>query len=178
MEIAGKIRLAKSHPWILVLASLLPLWLLSLAVMAEGFPKPPLPIELAFGAFLLAILTGVILLGIRWITAELLLYSLSPLAFLFAFDEITTTIKTPFIILSALILTAGILFYHRTRSGPRRWLVLTIAIVITLFLAGNAADNFWSLHADLGIGECFMDAAGCPPLPADATPWWKLFFSF
>jgi len=32
------------------------------------------------------------------------------------------------------------------------------------------------MTAALGYKECFPDAAGCPPLPADASPWWRLFF--
>jgi hypothetical protein len=171
------IRQAQSRPWIATLASLLPLWLLSLAVTAEGFPRPLLSIELAFAALILAIVSGVALLGMNWMTVEVLLYSFTPLAFVIIFDEITTTIKTPFILLSALILTAGILTYHGSRRSHWRALVLLFTFLFTMFAAANAANNFWAMHNHLGIGECFMDAHGCPPLPSNATTWWKLFFN-
>ena len=54
--------MASPRAWRTTLVSLLPFWLLSIAVMAEGFPRPPVPIRLAYASFVLAILTVMLLL--------------------------------------------------------------------------------------------------------------------
>jgi hypothetical protein len=51
MEAIKKIRWGSEDSWIATLASLLPFWLLSVAIMAEGFPKPLIPRELAAPIF-------------------------------------------------------------------------------------------------------------------------------
>jgi hypothetical protein len=95
------------------LLSLLPLWLISLAITGEGFPSPPLSFELGKWLIALALPLGLLMLWKRWLSAALFLYSLAPLTFLFIFDEISTTYKTPFILLSTLILTLGVLALPR-----------------------------------------------------------------
>jgi hypothetical protein len=160
-----------------ILATLLPLWLLSVAIMTEGFPRPPISIELAITSFVLAITISILLLWKRWMTIELLLYSLFPFLLLSSFDEISTTYKTPFIILCALLLTAGIVGYQRSRSVRWRWLILLAATVVTLVMAWHAAFSFWHMAEDLGYVRCFPDYQGCAPLTGRETPWWILFFS-
>jgi TRAP-type uncharacterized transport system fused permease subunit len=63
-------------------------------------------------------------------TVKLILYSLFPLVLLMTFDEISTTYKSPFIMLCTLILTAGIVGYQRNRSARWRWLILLSAAVL------------------------------------------------
>ena len=155
---------------------LLPVWLLSFAIMAEGFPPPPVSIELATAAFFLAILTSSILLWKGWMTFGLILYSQLPLVLLSAFDEISTSYKSPFIVLCAFILTFGVVGYQRSRSAWWRWLILLSAAVVTLLMALHAADNYWQMAGNLGYVECFPDAHGCAPLTGTETPWWILFF--
>lgn len=162
--------------WGRTLAVLLPLWLFSLAVMAEGFPRSPVPLELAVVSFALAILLSIFLIWKGWLPPELILYSLIPLLLLYIFDEISTRYKTPFILVCALILTLGIIAYRSRLSTWLRWLILLAAAAVTLWLAVHAADEFWQMTAALGYKRCFPDAAGCPPMPADALPWWRLFF--
>ena len=111
-------------------------------------------------------------------TVGLILYSFLPLVFLVIFDEISTTYKTPFIVLCTLILTAGTIGYQRSRSAPLGWFILFFAAAAALVMASNAADGFWDMAADLGYKECFPDAQGCLPLTGQETPWWDLFFSF
>jgi hypothetical protein len=161
----------------MILASLLPLWLLSIAIMVEGFPPPPISVELAYTSFILAISVSIVLLWKRWMTVELILYSLVPFILLGTFDEISTTYKTPFIFLCTLILTAGIVGYHSFRSAQWRWLILLPAAGVTLMMASHAAEGFWQMASDLGYGACFPDAHGCAPLTGQETPWLILFFN-
>jgi hypothetical protein len=171
-----EIRGAASPSWLITLASLLPLWLLSVSVMAEGFPRPPISIELARVSFVFAIFVSIVLLWKRWMTVELILYGLMPFVLLYAFDEISTTYKTPFIILCTLILTVGIAGYQRYRSTWWRWPILLFAGVATLMMAWHANLSFWQMADDLGYIRCLPDAHGCAPLTGQETPWWILFF--
>jgi hypothetical protein len=168
---------ADSHPWSTTLASLVPLWLLSFAIMAEGFPRPPISIELARTSFVLAITVSIVLLWKKWMTIALLLFSLFPFHLLYVFDEISTTYKTPFIILCAFILTIGMVGYQRSRSAWLRWLILLGAFVVALVMAWHATFSFWRMTDDLGYVRCFPDAQGCAPLTGQETPWWVLFLS-
>jgi hypothetical protein len=168
----------KSLSWSPTLVSLLPLWLVSFAVMAEGFPRPPISIELATFSLALAIFLGILLLWKGWLTVELLLYSFLPFLLLPGFDEISTTYKTPFIMLCALILTVGMIGYQLSHwARPARLLILLFAAVVTLAMAGHATSSFWAMVSDLGYVRCFPDAHGCAPLTGEETPWWVLFLS-
>lgn len=177
MEDVKEIQMAPPLSWRTTLASLLPLWLLTISIMVEGFPQPPIPIGLAVTSFVLAILVSIALLWKGWMKVELVLYSLLPFVFLFAFDEISTTYKSPFIVLCSLILTAGIVGYQRSRSAWLSWLIMLSASVATLVMASHAANSFWDMVADLGFEECFPDAEGCVSLTGQEIPWWVLFFS-
>jgi hypothetical protein len=179
MENLKDIRWAEPAPWIMTLGSLLPLWLLSFVIMAEGFPRPPISSQVTIASFVTAIVASIVLVWKRWMTAELLLYSLFPFVLLSAFDEISTTYKTPFIVLCALILTAGAVVYQSIRL-PRqvRWPILLAAAAVMLFAAAHAAAGFWNMASDLGYEQCFPDAYGCAPLTGQETPWWVLFFGF
>lgn len=114
--------------WMIILANLLPLCFLSLAVMTEGFPRPPFPAALGIAWFILA------------------------------------------------VASAGAVGYQRTRPAWLRWAILLGAAALAVAAASHAGNNFWRLHEELKIGMCFIDFPGCPPLPAQAPPWWKLFF--
>jgi formate hydrogenlyase subunit 3/multisubunit Na+/H+ antiporter MnhD subunit len=178
MENVKETQWADPASWIMTLGGLLPLWLLSLSIMAEGFPRPPISREVAVSSFVTAIIVSIVLMWKRWMTIELLLYSLFPFLLLSTFDEISTTYKTPFIILCTLILTAGVVGYQRIRSSRlRRWPILLVVAVITWFAALHATDSFWGMASDLGYEQCFPDAHGCAPLTGQETPWWILFFS-
>jgi hypothetical protein len=173
-------RQTNPRPWRVTLVSLLPLWLLSIAVMAEGFPSPPISIGLAKILLVFAIAISIVLLWKNWMTVELLLYSgFFPFLFLYAFDEISTTYKTPFIIACALILTAGAIGYHRSRWHRLvRALLLLLTATAAYVIAWNATLNYWQMAADLDYVRCFPDAHGCVPLTGQETPWWVLFLTF
>lgn len=177
MENLKELRWAAPRSWSPAIVTLLPIWLLSVAIMAEGFLRPPVPVEVATASFVLAIATGIVLLWTGWMTSELLLYSLFPLLLLSTFDEITTTYKTPFIVLCALMLTAGIAGYQHYRSSRLRSLLLLAAAAVTIVMAWHAASSFWQMAGDLGYVRCFLDAHSCAPLTGKETPWWSLFFS-
>jgi hypothetical protein len=162
--------------WQKTLICLLPLWLLSISVMAEGFPHPPIPIGLAYASFALAVLVSVLLVWKGWMTFGLILYSLVPFVYLMIFDEISTTYKTPFIVLCSLLLSAGLIGVQRGRPSWTSWLILLSVAVVTLVMASNAANNFMEMSAYLGYQECFPDAYDCAPLAGRGSPWWILFF--
>jgi hypothetical protein len=153
--------------------------LLSLSIKGEGFPRPPISIEVAIIAFLSAILVSIVLLWRGWMRAELLLYSLLPAIMPYRFDEISTAYKTPFVIACASILTAGLIGYQRVPGSRRwRWLILLAAAAVFLFAVRHASNGFWDMTRELGYRQCFPDAVGCTPLKElDATPWWSLFFA-
>lgn len=163
-------------PWVKTAATLLPLWLVALAVMAEGFPAPPVSIEAASIFFLLAIALSILLLWQRWMQVELLLYTFLPLAFVYGFDEISTAYKTPFILLCTLVLSMGLVIYQGHRGTWWRVWVLLAAAAVALGLAWHAAASYWQMTGALGYTRCFPGAVGCPPLGDQAKPWWTLFF--
>ena len=174
------VRYVNEDSWLATLASLLPLWLWSLAIMLEGFPRPPISLEMgAIASLWLVIPVSIVLLWKRWLPPDVLLVSLVPFVFVFRFDEISTRYKTPFILLCALILSIGIIVAQRSGSLTVRWLLLLFVTVAVLVLSSNAAQNYWHMAIELGSFEfgCFPDASGCPPIPGDATPWWILFFN-
>ena len=180
MEAIKKLRWVTEDSWLATLASLLPLWFWSLATTLEGFPRPPISLEIAAIASLwLAIPVSIVLLWKHWLTLDVLLVSLLPFVIMFNFDEISTRYKTPFILLCALILSIGMIGAQRSKSVTARWLVLLCAAVAVLVFSSNAAQNYWHMADGLGSFEdfgCFPDAYGCPPLTGNETPWWVLFF--
>jgi hypothetical protein len=183
MEAIKKVQWQSEGSWMATLASLLPLWLLSVAVMVEGFPKPPIPLGVAVAAFVLAIPVSIVLLRKGWMEIDLLIYSLFPILLFFIFDEISTTYKSPFILLCVLLLSIGIVGAQRTSrstdSVTVRWLILFFVAAVTWVVASHAAQSYWQMVGDLGYGafplECMPDTQGCP-LTGDLTPWWILFF--
>ena len=163
--------------WRAAFASLLPLWLIAIAVCGEGFPRP-IPGQVALAAFLIAFPLAIILLIKGWMTFELVLYSIIPLIFFFLLDEITTAYKTPFILAAAALLSLGIIGYQRSLyrdSVTLAWGLLLAAAVVTMLLVVHAQGNFWQLQSDLGVGMCFLDYTGCPSLTGNEPPWWMLF---
>lgn len=176
MESLKDVPSTSPRSWGIIFASLLPLWLLSLSIMAEGFPPPPISREVAVASFITAIVAGIVLVWRGWMPIELLLCCLYPFLLLYTLDEVSTTYKTPFIILCTLILTAGAVGYQRIRSPGLRWVFLLVVTGVALLAASNAAHNFWVMAEELGYERCFPDAYGCPPLTGQETPWWILFF--
>ncbi|HET8669798.1 MAG TPA: hypothetical protein VFM05_03980, partial [Candidatus Saccharimonadales bacterium] len=65
METIKKVHWETSDSWIAILVSLLPLWLLSIAIMVEGFPRPPISPEFAVSALALAMAVSIALLWRR-----------------------------------------------------------------------------------------------------------------
>lgn len=165
--------------WQAALAGLLPLWLVTLAVSAEGFPRPPVTPALALAALVLALLSGLFFLWKGWLTFALLLYSFIPLLFLPLFDEISTRYKTPFLLQCALLLSLGVLAYRGVLSRPARlaWLLLVLAAAATWVLAGHAAQSYWKMATELGYVRCMPDFQDCAPLTGRETPWWLLFWA-
>ncbi|MHB1132678.1 MAG: hypothetical protein ACYC4L_09865 [Chloroflexota bacterium] len=164
--------------WAAILPSLLPLWLLSLAITVEGFPSPPITLEVALGALAGAVAIGLLLLWRRLTTGALLFYSLMPLTLMAVFDDISTAYKTPFILVCALVLTVGAVIYQRNHA--RRWVgpVLPLFAVLVLVLASHVTTGYWQMVGALDFGQCFPDAPGCAPLTGGATPWWALIFTW
>jgi hypothetical protein len=165
-------------PWLKTMAVLAPLWMIALATTAEGFPNPPISGNQGLVLFYAAIAVAILATFIFRTLIELPFITLIPLSYVFLFDEITTSYKTPFILFCTLILSLGIIAYHylaETRSLKVALLVLLAVVVLTYIAAGYAMANFWAYTDSLGIEMCFLDYSGCPPLPADHPAWWRFF---
>ena len=166
MEAIKTFRQAELGSWRATVASLLPLWLITLAYTSLGYI-----------GFLLAIAVSILLLWKIWMTPELVLYSFIPLMFLFMFEEVYISYRTPFILLCTLVLTAGIIGYQRSlaRSLTLAWSILLLFAVAALALASHAGENYWQIACVSGCFECSPGAPGCPA-SGELTPWWILFF--
>ncbi len=179
MNLIQKLRSADQFSWLAILASIIPLWLLSLAVTAEGFPAPPVPGNVAQIMVGLAIVISLVLLIKGWLIYDVLLLTIFPFILVFIFDEIATGYKTPFILLCAAIWSVGIIGAQRSQSLTWRWLILLFVAVLALVLAVNATQNYWQMGDEIGFVKCFPDPDSllCPPVNGQAAPWWVLFFS-
>jgi hypothetical protein len=164
--------------WQATLASLLPLWLLSFAILPEDRPPLHIPGQLAGVAFVLSITVCIFLLWKCWMTFELALYSLLfPVVLVLGHDEMSSAYKIPLILLCTFILTIGILGYHyslyRDAIGVA-WLILLFAFIATWVFTLHLDQNYWQMAAELGYNAC--DSQGCAPLSPTGTSWWILFF--
>lgn len=159
---------AELGSWRAAVASLLPLWLITLAYTSLGY-----------AGLLLAIAVSIILLWKIWMTPELVLYSILPLMFPFMFEEVYMSYRIPFLLLCTFILTFGIIGYQRvlTRSVTFAWLILLLVGIAAWALASHATQNYWQMACMTGCFECSPGAPGCPPT-GELTPWWILFFHF
>ena len=159
---------AELGSWRATVASLLPLWLITLALPLLGY-----------AGFILAIAVSILLLWKIWMTPELVLYSFLPLVFLFMFDEVYMSYRTPFLLLCGLVLTLGIIGYQRllTRSVSLAWLILLLVGMAAWALMSHAIQNYWQMACMTGCFECSPGAPGCPST-GELTPWWILFFHF
>lgn len=163
--------------WLTTLGAMAPLWLLSLVVMAEGFPAPPISGRAATVVLVGGLVAGIMLVWKRWMTIELLLYSLFPFALLTGFDEISTSYKTLFIFVCAAILSYGMAVYQMSDlRRDVRWLILLAAAAVTLLAAAHASSRYWTMVSELGYQNCIPDTYGCAPLTGQETAWWVLFF--
>lgn len=177
MEKAGAIAVLDLGGWrVSRLICLLPAWLVTVAVMAEGFPRPWVTREAALVSLAAAVLLSGWLLVSRRASLMLVAYSFTPLFLAWLFDEISTRYKTPYLVLSALVLSVGILASFQARRAMWRWFILGIAVALALGLAWNGTLHFWHMAADLGYVRCFPDAYGCAPLDGEAVSPWRLFF--
>jgi hypothetical protein len=179
MDTIRKFGWADLGSWPAALASLLPLWLISLAVSTEGFPRPLISPSWAIALLVLALGISIFLLWKGWLTFELLLLSLSPFLLMIQFDEISTSYKTPFILLCALLLSIGILAYQRSlsRSVGLAWLTLLLVCIGTWIISSHAIENYWQMVGQLHFpADCMPYAHDCPLLAGKETPWWSLFF--
>lgn len=176
MQTMRQTRQASEDSWAVTLICLLPLWLLSTAILVEGFPRPPISAPLAVTAFALAIAMSIVLLWIRWLSLDLLLYSLFPFVLLYLFDEISTDYKTPFILVCALILSIGMIGAQRSPSEKLRWHIWLIVNIVLWVVASHALQRYWDMVDTLVFGDCFPYTKGCLPLAGNETPWWVLFF--
>jgi hypothetical protein len=184
METMKKIQWTPEDSWIATLVSLLPLWLLSLVILAIALPQPPIPEGWAVSAVLVVMVVGLALLWKGWLEIDLFLYSLFPFLLFFFFGEVYIAYRFPFIVLCVLLLSAGMVMAQYAGkvqdSLTTRWLILFLVAVATWIIASHAAQNYWHMLADLGYGapplECMPNTTDCP-LIGNAAPWWTFFFS-
>lgn len=155
-----------------VLLTQLPLWLFTATVSIEGFPPPGLPLWAGITAFALGVLIILYLAWRRALDASMFAMML-PFVLMVFFDEVTTSYKTPFLLVSTAVVSASILFYQKAEDRKWRALILLAGVIVAILLASHAKDVFWSLFSDRYI-HCFPD---CLPVSGVDTPWWKLFFN-
>lgn len=163
-------RLKHMFSWVQALASLLPIWLLALAITVEGFPGPTIPPFLAVLSVICAAAVCVVLLLNRWMTLELVIYSAMPLLLMLQLDEIATGFKTPFIFLVAFVLSAGAISYQLNRATAWRWVFLVLGAALALMTAQALAENYWHLVGREGLEQCYPR---CLPPIDQAHPWWR-----
>jgi hypothetical protein len=181
MQTIRKIGWADLGSWPAAVASLLPLWLVSLAVSAEGFPRPVISISMAVTFLVLALGVSILLMWKGWLTFELLLLSLLPFLLIIQFDEISTSYKTPFLLLCALLLSIGFLGYQRSlsRSVGLAWLVLLLVAVVTWIFSSRAIENYWQMVGHLRFPpNCMPYTHDCPLVAGHETPWGSCFSRF
>lgn len=175
-------RAEELSPWLKGAALLVPVWMMALAVSAEGFPHPPVSAYLGFALFFGAIAAAILMVKEHWAGIEYLLVCFAPLLWLASLDEISTTYKTPFIFFCTQILCLGVIAYHilgeRHYPSVATVLVLLTAAALAMLSARHASSNFWAYQDFLDVGMCFLDFPGCPALPSAHPAWWTFFFSF
>jgi hypothetical protein len=177
MKAIRKIEWTAPDSWMVILVTLLPLWLFSFAIMVEGFPDPPISPEVAVLAFVCAIAIVAVLVWARWLSLDLILYSLFPLMLWVIFDEISTSYKTPFILVCALILSVGMIVAQRSPSEKLRWRIWLVVNILMWVFISYASQRYWHMIDDLVFADCFPYTQGCLPLAGDEIPWWVLFFT-
>jgi hypothetical protein len=154
--------------------------LLILAGTAEGFPRPLISPALLCPLFVLGLVTSIAFLWKGGITFELVLYSVFPVFLFFIFDEISTSYKTPLLLVCALLLSLGILGYHwflRKDSVTLAWLILLLAVLTTWLFASHAVQNYWQMVGQLSFpADCMPYAQDCPLISGSEMPWWVLLF--
>jgi hypothetical protein len=184
METMKKIQWKPEDSRIATLVSLLPLWLLSLIILAIVLPQPPIPEGLAVSAVLLILAISIALLWKGWLEIDIFFYSLFPFILLFFFGEVYLTYRFPFIVVCVFLLSVGIFAAQYTSKADdsltTRWLILFFVAVITWVIASHAAQNYWHMLGDLGYGapplECMPNTTDCP-LIGKVIPWWVVFFN-
>ncbi len=158
MKTVPKLEWEELGSWKAIIASLLPIWLFFFAL--TNISGPVLEI-LETIAFYLIIPVCIVSLLKGWMTFDLLLYSLLPIAILFLFDEMDWNYRISILLFCTLILTVGIVGYHRSLnkdSVTLAWLILLLTAIAAWLFASHAVQNYWQM--------------------GNETPWWILFFSF
>lgn len=172
MEIARSKPSSARLSWPVTILSLLPIWLMTAAVSAEGFPSPPLTAQAALAFFIAAVLLTLLLAVKRWAPPVLFLYYLLPLVMMMKYDEIFTNFKTPFLFTCALILSLFGLAYLRSQNREVGLYILAAGALVA-FVTGNlAGENYWNIVGSGHTGECWNSF--CAP-PTGEYPWWKVF---
>ena len=161
--------------WQATLASLLPLWLLSLS-LAIGLSQIDIPIYLLYVAFWLFPILSLFFIWKGWMTIEVLLFSLFPILLLFSLDETSMAYRVTLILACTVFLSIGIIGYHISLNRDKvglAWLILLLVFIVTWFFVSHANQNYWQMAGDLGYNACDND--GCVPLTPTGTSWWILF---
>ena len=175
MSIIQYFRHTKQPTWLVTLACVVPLWLLAVAIMVEGFPPPPIPLSLALFAFFSACVIAAILLWRRKTSVIFLLYCGLPFFLLYTFDEISTLYKTQYIVACTLFLTLAAVAHLRSQSPIKAWFFLLLGVVATLLAAEEIRASYWNLVSAQGLDLCYPN---CLPQLDHGNSWWRMLISF
>jgi len=174
MKTIAYIRWADPPLWMSTLACSLPLWLFFFLIN----PAMPGPLWVGWAVFYLAVAVIILLLWLRWLTPEIILYSFFPIIPGFLFDEMFVSYESSFYLICALLLTIGIFGYRLSLQKDAiglGWLALLVVFFGTWILASHANQHYWQMVTNLGY-TCAPGSEGCPPLAGNTTPPWLLFF--
>lgn len=154
-----------------ILLTQLPLWLFTATVSIEGSPPPGLPLWAGITAFALGVLIILYLAWRRELDASMFAMMM-PFVLTAFFDEVTTSYKTPFLLVSTAVVSASILLYQKSKDRKWRALILLAGVIVSILLASHAKNAFW----DLFTVRYTTDFTTLPVSGVD-TPWWKLYFN-
>ena len=157
------------------LLGVLPAVLFILSGLGEGFSAPLLPrsVMIAMNILAVALLPLFILKG--WMWGGLLIYTFFATTGARAgLDGITSSYKTPFTFLAALAVVIPALVFQLS-GWSRRWLILVVGLVLSMWAIGQMAAQYWSMVDRLGYTACYPS---CLPLSGKDPLWWRVLLGW
>lgn len=155
-----------------MLLTQLPLWLFTATVSVEGFPPPGLPLWAGITAFALGVLIILYLAWKRELDASMFAMMV-PFGLMVFLDEVTTSYKTPFLLVSTAVTALSIFAYQKLENHRGRGLVLLAGVIVSIWLASHAKSVYWDLFSER-YTRCYPD---CLPVSGLDLSWWKLYFN-
>lgn len=153
------------------LLGVLPVILLTLTGLGEGFPSPLLHARVMFAMGILGVALVPLLIWKGWMWGGLLIYSFwAAIATQAGLDEIASSYKTPFTFLAALAVVIPALAFQFS-AWRWRWVILMVGLVLALWFVGRMAGQYWGMVDRLGYTACYPS---CLPVSGKDPLWWQV----